>query len=62
MSTMGRMGKFNRHEEEIELYLMRLKHYFKANNVKEENQVSMLITVIGPKTLPVLSYLVYPIV
>lgn len=60
MSTIGRMGKLNPHEEEIESYVMRLKHYFKANNVKEENQVSMLITVIGPKTLDVLSDLVSP--
>lgn len=60
MSTIGGMGKFNPHEEEIESYVMRLKHYFKANNVKEENQVSILITVIGPKTLAVLSDLVLP--
>lgn len=50
MSTIGRMGKFNLHEEEIKSYVMRLKHYFKANNVKEENQVVMLITVIDPET------------
>lgn len=60
MSTIGRMGEFNPHEEEIESYVLRLKHYFKANNVKEDNQVSVLITVIGPKTLSVLSDLVSP--
>lgn len=48
MSTIGRMGKLIPHEKEIESYVVRLKHYFMANNMKEENQVSMLITVIGP--------------
>lgn len=60
MSTTGRMGKFNLHEEEIESYVMRIKHYFKTNNVKEENQVSMLITVISPSNLAFLSDLVSP--
>lgn len=60
MSKIGRMGEFSPHEKEIEACVMRLKHYFKVNNVKEENQVSVSITVIGLKMLAVLSDLVSP--
>lgn len=52
------MGELHPLEEDIESYLLRLKHYFKANNVKDENQVSVLITVIGPKVLTILVDLV----
>lgn len=51
MLTIGRMGELHPLDEDIESYLLRLKHYFKANNKKDENQVSVLITVIGPKVL-----------
>ncbi|XP_054257498.1 uncharacterized protein K02A2.6-like [Macrosteles quadrilineatus] len=54
------MGEFNPHEEDISSYLMRLKHYLKANSVKEGSELSILITVIRPKALAVLTDLVSP--
>jgi hypothetical protein len=60
MSSIGRITEFNPHEEDISSYLLRLKHYFKANDVESENHVSILITVIGPKILAVLMDLISP--
>lgn len=60
MASVGRMGEFVAEEESIESYVMRLKHYFKANAVKEENKVSVLITVLGSKNLATLSDLLAP--
>src|SRR5436190_6436365 len=60
MASVGRMSEFNPNEEEIGAYLMRLKHFFKANDIKSENHVSILITVIGPKILAVLADLISP--
>ncbi|XP_054272755.1 uncharacterized protein K02A2.6-like [Macrosteles quadrilineatus] len=60
MSSIGRVSEFNPHEEDISSYLLRLKHYFKANDVKSTNHVSILITVIGPKILAVLMDLISP--
>lgn len=58
--SIGRMSDFNPGEEDIKSYLLRLKHFFKANEVKDEKKVSILITVIGPKVLAVLSDLLSP--
>lgn len=60
MGSIGRMTEFNPYEEEIGLKFLRLKHYFKANDVKEEKQVSILITAIGPKIISVLSDILSP--
>ncbi|XP_054265657.1 uncharacterized protein K02A2.6-like [Macrosteles quadrilineatus] len=60
MSGIGKVGEFNPHEEAIESYLMRLKHYFKANSIEDGSKVSVLITVLGPKILAVLSDIVSP--
>uniref|UniRef100_A0A1B6KSV3 CCHC-type domain-containing protein n=1 Tax=Graphocephala atropunctata TaxID=36148 RepID=A0A1B6KSV3_9HEMI len=60
MTNIGRMTDFNPYEEDISSYLLRLKHYFKANEVKDDNKVSILITVIGPKVLAVLSDIISP--
>jgi hypothetical protein len=58
--AVGRLSEFNPAEEDIKAYLLRLKHFFKANNVEAENEVSVLITVIGPRNLAILSDLVAP--
>lgn len=60
MASIGKMTEFNPHEEDIGSYLLRLKHYFKANDVKDGNKVSILITVIGPKVLSILSDILSP--
>lgn len=60
MASVGRMGEFVAKEEAIESYVMRLKHYFKANAVKDENKVSELITVLRAKNLATLSDLLAP--
>ncbi|KAJ8881031.1 hypothetical protein PR048_017504 [Dryococelus australis] len=44
-----RVEEFCPQEENVASYVMRLKHYFKVNQIKEENKVSVLITIIGPK-------------
>lgn len=38
---MRRMTEFNATEEDIKAYLLRLKHFFKANGVKDDNKVSV---------------------
>lgn len=58
--AIGRLSEFQPEEENVTAYLLRMKHYFKANNVKDELRVSVLITVIGPRVLEVLSDLVSP--
>ena len=60
MSGIGKIGEFNPQEESIETYTMRLKHYFKANEIDDDTKVSVLITVVGPKILTILSDLVSP--
>lgn len=48
-------------EEATESYVMRLKHYFKANAVMNDIKVSVLIvTVLGTKNLATLSDLLAP--
>lgn len=59
MASVRRMGEFVAEKEAIELYVMRLKHYFKANAVKDKNKVSVLITILGAKNLATLSDLLY---
>ena len=58
--SVGQIGEFNPEEEQISAYLLRLKHFFKANNVKADNHVSILITVVGPKVLATLTDLLSP--
>lgn len=60
MSSIGRLSEFNPSEESVDSYVLRLKHYFKSNDVKEDKRVSIFITVIGPKVLKVLSDIVSP--
>ncbi|KAJ8893019.1 hypothetical protein PR048_005600 [Dryococelus australis] len=48
MAAIGRVGEFCPHEEEVASYVIHLKHYFKANQIKDENKVSVLFNVIGP--------------
>lgn len=60
MASIGRISEFNPYEEDIESYVLRLKHFFKANDIKDGNKVSILITVIGPKVLSVLSDIISP--
>lgn len=49
MACIGRVTEFVKEEEDIEAYLVRLKHFFKTHKIKDSNRVSVLITVLGPK-------------
>lgn len=52
------MTEFNPREEAFTAYILRMKDYFKANSVKDENRVSVFMTVIGPKVLATFADLV----
>ena len=45
---IGFIGPYNEKEEEFEVYLCRMKHYFNANDMKVEKLISVLLTPIGP--------------
>lgn len=60
MACIGRITEFVEEEEDIETYLVRLKHFFKAHKIEDGNRVSVLITVLGPKNLAILSDLLSP--
>lgn len=58
--SIVRLSEFITEEENISSYLMRVKHMFKVNNIKDEKQVAVLITVIRSKILVILSNVVSP--
>ena len=60
MAQIGSIGAFNEKEEEFEAYIARMKHYFKANDVVAGKQVSVLLTLIGPKGFTLANNLLSP--
>lgn len=60
MACIERITEFVKEEEDIEAYLVRLKHFSKAHKIKDGNRVSVLITVLGPENLAILSDLLSP--
>ena len=60
MSQIGSMGCYNDKEEEFDAYIARMKHYFKANDVIQDKQVSVLLTLIGPKGFTLANNLLSP--
>ena len=60
MAQIGSIGNYNEREEEFETYVARMKHYFKANDVPTEKQVSVLLTLIGPKGFALANNLLSP--
>ena len=57
MSIIGSLSKLHQESEKIEEYLEHVQLYFKANGIKEEKQVAVLLTVIGSATYALLSSL-----
>ena len=60
MSIIGQLREFDRTKESFEAYIERLENFMKANGVKSENQVAILLTAIGPETYGLLRNLLTP--
>ena len=58
--TFGQIAEFRPESETITAYLERTKLFFTANDVPEEKQVSVLLSVIGGKTYALLRSLLAP--
>lgn len=58
--AIGQLEAFQPDNERMLAYLERLHMYFAANDIKEEKQVPMLLSVIGGKTYSLLSDLLTP--
>ena len=60
MATLGHIGKFDPVEESISVYLECVKLFFAANGIKDEKQVAVLLSVIGPKIYALLHDVLAP--
>lgn len=60
-ASYGQMQEFCPEDESIEAYLERIELYFTANNIAEERQVAVLLSVIGGKTYTLLRNLLAPV-
>ena len=58
--SIGQLREFDRSKESFEAYIERLENFMKANGVKSENQVAVLLTAIGPETYGLLINLLTP--
>lgn len=56
----GQLTPYDEKEETIANFLLRVKHYIKANKVSEELKVSVLLTVLGPRLVTTLQDLLAP--
>ena len=59
-STIGSLTEFKPESEKIEAYLERVQLFFDVNNIKDDKQVAVLLTVIGSSTYALLSNLLAP--
>ena len=59
-NTIGCITEFKPENEKIEVYLKRLQLFFQANGIEEDNQVSVLLTVIGSTNYTLLNNMVSP--
>ena len=60
MSIIGLLRKFDLAKESFEANIERLENFMKANSVKSENQMAVLLTAIGPETYGLLRNLLTP--
>ena len=60
MATIGQIREFVEGQEEFECYIERVEQFFKANEISEEKQVAVLLTVIGASTYSLLKSLLAP--
>ena len=61
MATFGLIQEFQPDNERISAYLERVQMFFQANDIAEEKQVPILLSVIGGKTYALLSDLLAPV-
>ena len=59
--VLGRIDEFDPQREEIAIYLERLLLYLIANEVAEDQQVAVLLVVVGSKVYDTLRSLVAPV-
>ena len=60
MATLGHIGNFDPAEESTSVDLERMELFFAANGMKDEKQVAILLSVIGPKIYALLRDLLAP--
>lgn len=60
MSIVGKLDAFDETLEDINTYLLRLKHFIKANEIADVQKVSVLLSVLGPKLVKLLQDLLAP--
>ncbi|KAF2898104.1 hypothetical protein ILUMI_08070 [Ignelater luminosus] len=59
--TIGSLGPFNKTKEDINGYLLRLKHYLKVNDVESTYLVSVLLAAVSPELVSLLQDLCLPV-
>lgn len=59
-NVVGQLVPFDDKSETMTTFLLRVKHYILANNVKDGLKVSVLLSVLGPKIVSVLEDLLAP--
>ena len=60
MATIGQIGEYVEGREEFQCYIERVEQFFEANDIAEEKQVAVLLTVIGAPTYGLLKSLLAP--
>ena len=55
--SIGQLREFDWTKESFEAYMERLENFMKANGLKSENQVAVLLTAIAPETYGLLTNL-----
>ena len=50
MATIGQLGEYDEGKEDS--YIERVQQFFKGNDIEEDKQVAVLLTVIGASIIP----------
>ena len=58
---LGNIGAFDEDVEEFENYVSRVKLFFTANAIKDENRVAVFLTLAGPKIYSLAKSLLSPV-
>src|SRR5436190_13486737 len=59
-ACLGKVSEFNSEIESFENYTERLEQFFKANDIKDTDKVSVFISLIGPELYNTLKSLIVP--
>ena len=60
MATYGKLREFQPETEHIAAYLKRVEVFYKANDIAEDKQVTVFLSVVGGKTFSLLRDLLAP--